>query len=187
MLCGLAGVYGFHAASLWLQQHWMVGIAQDTVFSMRKKLFSRIQKLPVSYFQTRKHGEMMSRFTNDIENVSQTLNGSVIQVLTSVLTLIGTVAVMLWLSPLLTVLTLTVVPAMYAGMKWITNRTGYYFREQQKNLGNINGFIEETLTGHQIVKMFSQEERVIEEFRQKNEALRESGYWAQVYSGFIRS
>lgn len=127
----------------------------------------------------------MSRMTNDIENVSRTLNSTVIQLVTSAITLTGTVIIMLWLSLPLTLLTLTIVPLMFLGMNWITKRTGRYFREQQKNLGEMNGYIEETMTGHHIIKMFSRENYVIEEFKQKNEQLREAGYWAQTYSGFI--
>lgn len=117
----------------------------------------------------------MSRVTNDIENVSSTLNSSVIQVFSSLLTLIGTVSVMLWLSPLLTIITLIIVPLMFFGMKWITARTGRLFKEQQKNLGELNGFIEETISGQRIIKTFSQEKKVIAEFREKGEKLRGQG------------
>jgi ATP-binding cassette, subfamily B, multidrug efflux pump len=185
MLAVLLAVYLLHATAEWFQNFWMISIAQRTVFTMRKKLFSHLQLLPMAFFQKRQHGELMSRLTNDMENVSRTLNSSIIQVATSVLTLTGTVAVMLWLSPLLTLLTLTIVPVMFAGMKWITNRTGVYFKEQQKNLGDVNSYVEETLSGHKIIKTFSKENQVIEEFHKKNEALREAGYWAQTYSGFI--
>lgn len=185
MLIWLTLIYLLQSGTVFFQNYWMIGIAQNVVFFMRNQLFSHLQKLPVSFFQKRQHGELMSRLTNDMENVSRTLNSAVIQVVTSTLTLIGTIGVMLWLSPLLTVLTLLIVPVLFAGMKWITNRTGVYFKEQQKTLGDMNGYIEETLSGQRIIKMYSQENRVIEEFEQKNEALRTSSYWAQTYSGFI--
>lgn len=185
MLVWLVIIYAAQSGAVFLQGYWMIGIAQNVVFTMRNALFSHLQKLPIFFFQKRQHGELMSRLTNDMENVSRTLNSAVIQIITSTLTLAGTVAVMLWLSPLLTVLTLTIVPVMFAGMKWITNRTGKYFKEQQRTLGDLNGYIEETLTGQRIVKMYSQEERVIESFEEKNTALRTSSYWAQTYSGFI--
>nr|WP_234400673.1 ABC transporter ATP-binding protein [Virgibacillus senegalensis] len=185
MLLFLGGIFIAESGSVWLQNYWMITIAQETVKTMRNDLFHHIQKLPLSFFQKRQSGELMSRLTNDMENVSRTLNSSVIQLATSVLTLAGTVAIMLWLSPLLTLLTLTIVPLMFWGMKWITSRTGRYFKAQQQDLGEINGFVEETLSGHQIVKAFSQEERVIAVFHEKNERLRNSGYWAQTYSGFI--
>lgn len=185
MLAWLILVYVLQSGAVFLQNYWMIGIAQNVVYTMRNHLFSHLQKLPVSFFQKRQHGELMSRLTNDMENVSRTLNGAVIQVVTSTLTVVGTVIVMLWMSPLLTVLTLLIVPVLFGGMKWITNRTGKYFKEQQRTLGDMNGYIEEALSGQKIIKMYSQENRMIEEFAKKNEALRVSSYWAQSYSGLI--
>ena len=120
-----------------------------------------------------------------MENVSSTLNSSAIQIFSSVLTLIGTVVVMLTLSPLLTLFTLLIVPLMFFGMKWITDRTGKQFREQQSHIGELNGFIEETISGQRIVKTFSQEEKVIGQFLDRSEKYRRSAFWAQSYSGFI--
>jgi ATP-binding cassette, subfamily B, multidrug efflux pump len=185
LLYGLLAVYFFYSLSTWLQNYWMIGIAQDTVKSMRNQLFQHLHKLPIPFFDRRQHGELMSRVTNDIENVSSTLNSSVIQIFSSVLTLAGTVAVMLWLSPLLTLVTLIIVPLMFIGMKWITTRTGKFFKEQQRNIGELNGFIEETVSGQRIVKTFSQEQKVIGDFLERSEKLKQSGYLAQAYSGFI--
>jgi ATP-binding cassette subfamily B multidrug efflux pump len=185
LLGWLVGVYILNSVTIFLQNYWMIGIAQNTVFSMRTHLFRHLQKLPIPFFDKRQHGELMSRLTNDIENVSQTLNSSFIQIVSSILTLVGTVIVMLWLSPLLTLITLVIVPIMYFGMKWITSRTRIYFKEQQKSLGDLNGFIEETISGQSVVKAFSQEKKMIADFKTKNEKLKASAYWAQVYSGFI--
>jgi ATP-binding cassette, subfamily B, multidrug efflux pump len=185
LLIGLAAVYGLHSLSLWLQSYWMIGIAQKTVYTMRKQLFAHFHKLPIDFFNKRQHGELMSRVTNDIENVSATLNSSVIQIFSSVLTLVGTLAVMIWLSPLLTLVTMIIVPLMFWGMKWITTRTGKLYKEQQRRLGEMNGYIEETISGQKIIKSFSQEPKVIEEFRIKNDQLKQSGYWAQTFTGFI--
>lgn len=185
MLLWIAGVYVLHALSVWLQNFWMIGIAQKTVYSMRMDLFTHLHRLPIPFFDKRQHGELMSRVTNDIDNVSSTLNSSVIQVFSSLLTLVGAVSVMLWISPLLTLLTFLVVPLMFIGIRWITNRTGPIFKEQQRNLGDLNGHIEETISGQRIVKVFSREERVIAEFKEKNERIRQSGFWAQTLSGFI--
>ena len=112
----------------------------------------------------------MSRVTNDIENVSQTLNSSLIQVFSSVLTLVGTVSIMLYLSPLLTLLTMIIVPLMFIAMRWITRRTGILFKEQQRAIGELNGMIEETVSGQRVVKAFSQEQNVMEELRKKANA-----------------
>ncbi|MBT2758654.1 ABC transporter ATP-binding protein [Mesobacillus foraminis] len=185
VLTVLGAVYLLHSVSLWLQNYWMIGIAQETVYTMRTQLFAKLHWLPIRFFDKRQYGELMSRVTNDIENVSSTLNSSVIQIFSSILTLIGTLSVMLWLSPLLTVITMIIVPLMFVGMKWITSRTGRLYKEQQKNLGDLNGFIEETISGQKIIKTFSQEQKVISEFLVKSENLKQAGYWAQVYTGFI--
>lgn len=185
LLIGLAVIFAFHSLALFLQNYWMIGIAQTTVNRLRTDLFHKLHKLPISFFDKRQHGEVMSRVTNDIENVSSTLNSSVIQVFSSVLTLVGTVTVMIILSPLLTVITLTIIPLMVIGMKWITKRTGKLFKMQQQNLGELNGYIEEVISGQKMIKAYSQEEKVIEDFVQKSNNLKRSGFWAQTISGFI--
>lgn len=184
-LTGLGVVYIGYSLSSWLQNIWMIEIAQETVYRMRVDLFRQLHRLPIPFFGTRQQGEIMSRLTNDIDNVSSTLNSSAIQIFSSVLTLAGTLAVMLYLSPLLTLLTFMIVPLMMLGMRWITRRTGPLYKERQKNLGELNGYIEETLSGQRIIKAFSQEERVMREFRERNDAIRQSGFWAQTISGFI--
>ncbi|WP_235988797.1 ABC transporter ATP-binding protein [Aquibacillus kalidii] len=178
-------VFVGQSIALWFQNSWMITIAQQTVYRIRKDLFKRVLHLPIQYYQTVQSGELMSRLTNDVENVSRTLNSTVIQLTTSVLTLVGTVVFMLWLSPLLTLFTLIIVPIMFVGMNWITKRTSSYFKEQQVQLGDMNGYVEETLSGHTMIKLFNQEKRVIEKYKQKNRALKDASYWAQVYSGFI--
>ncbi|MFD1206691.1 ABC transporter ATP-binding protein [Sporosarcina contaminans] len=189
---GLAGKIGLLIAiyvglsfALYFQSFWMVGIAQKTVLRLRTDLFSHLQKLPVSFFDRRQHGELMSRVTNDIENVSQTLNSSFVQVFSSILTLVGTLAVMLYLSPILTLLTMVIVPVMFIAVRWITRRTGLLYKEQQRAVGELNGMIEETISGQRIVKAFSQEERMMEEFAEKSSYLRRTGFWALTYAGFI--
>src|SRR5690625_438566 len=127
----------------------------------------------------------MSRVTNDIDNINNTLNQSVIQIFSSILTLVGTVTVMLILSPLLTVITMTIIPVMFLAMRWITKRTGPLYKKQQKDLGDLNGYVEEIMTGQHIVKTFSQEKRVIHEFKDKNRQLQLSGFWSMVFSGYI--
>lgn len=185
IIISLIGVYIVLSLSLFFQNYWMIGIAQSTIYKMRTGLFNHLMKLPVSFFDKRQHGELMSRATNDIETVSATLNTSFIQVFSSLLTLIGTVIVMLYLSPLLTVLTMLIIPLMFTAMRWITNRTGKLFKEQQAAVGALNGMIEETISGQAIIKAFSQEDRVIEDFREKNARLRRTGFWALTYSGYI--
>ncbi|MCT2343708.1 ABC transporter ATP-binding protein [Bacillales bacterium AN1005] len=185
MLLLLGIIYFIYSVSLFLQNYWMIGISQSTVYKLRTDLFAQFHELAIAYFDKKQHGELMSRVTNDIENVSSTLNSSVIQIFSSVLTLIGTISIMLWLSPLLTFLSLIIIPAMYWGMKWITARTGQLFKQQQQKLGELNGFIEESISGQRIVKTFSLEDKMIMELVDKSESLKNVSYWAQVYSGFI--
>lgn len=185
ILMEIGAVYLFYSVFLWSQNILMVGIAQNIIYKMRTDVFRHLHKLSIPFFDKRQHGELMSRVTNDIDNISSTLNDSVIQLLSSVIMLVGTFSVMVWLSPLLTIVTLVIVPFMFFGMKWITKRTGRFFKIQQRNLGELNGYIEEITSGQRIVKTFSQEEKVIREFTEKSERLKLAGFWAQSYSGFI--
>ncbi|QKS70533.1 ABC transporter ATP-binding protein [Paenalkalicoccus suaedae] len=184
-LVGLGIIYVLHSVSVFLQHFWMVSISQKTVYTIRTQLFDHLHKLPIPFFDKRQHGDLMSRLTNDIENISNTLNSSVIQIFQSVLTLVGVIVVMLYLSPLLTLVTLTIIPLMVIGMKWITKRTGKLFKAQQEHLGDVNGYLQETMSGQRIIKAFSQEDRVIRTFEEKNQRLRLTGFWAQTISGFI--
>ncbi|MBB6282446.1 ABC transporter ATP-binding protein [Geobacillus subterraneus] len=181
----LLSIYAGLGVATFLQNYWMVDVAQRTVHAIRERLFRHFHELPISFFDRRQQGELMSRITNDIDNMSQTFNSTFTQVIASTLTLIGAMAVMVSLSIVLTVVTLVVVPLMYVGMRWITRRTQARFREQQRALGEMNGFIEEVISGQKVVKLFSQEERMGEELARKSIKLKQAGFWAQTYSGFI--
>ena len=185
LLIILVVVYLLNSLAIFLQNFLMIDVAQNTVYTLRKDLFHHFHRLPISFFDKHQHGELMSRITNDIDNINSTLNQSVVQILSSVLTLLGTVTIMLILSPTLTFITMTIIPLMYFAMKWITKRTGPLYRRQQRDLGDLNGYVEEIISGQQIVKTFSQEERVTKEFEEKNQKLRFSGFWSMVYSGYI--
>lgn len=184
-LYGLAGIYLIFAFASYFQNYWMVSIAQQTVYRIRTSLYAHFFKLPLRFFDTRKHGELMSRATNDMETISSTLNSAFIQVVSSILTLTGTVAVMLWLSPLLTLITMLIIPLMFYGMRWITKRTSLLFKQQQAAIGEMNGLIEESITGQHVVKAFSQEQEMLRQFDEKNKRIRSVGFWALTYSGFI--
>lgn len=185
LIGGLFVIYILHSLSVFLQNYWMVGIAQHIVYTLRKQLFEQFHRLPIQFYDMRQQGELMSRVTNDIDNINNTLNESIIQVFASVITIIGTIAVMLYLSPILTLITMTIIPLLFIGMRWITRRTGPLFKLQQQNLGELNGFIEEVVSGQQIVKAYAQEERVKKEFVEKNYNLQQSGFWALTIGGFI--
>lgn len=177
--------YVLLSATQYIAAFLMVGLAQRTVYNLRSRLFSHMQNLPVRFFDKRQHGELMSRMTNDIETISQTMNSSFIQFTTSIVTLIGTVSVMVYLSPLLTVLTLTIIPILIIGVTFITRRTGPLYKMRQQRTGELNAYIEEMVSGQEIVKVFSQEERAINDFDEKASNLQHVTFWAFLYAGFI--
>jgi len=185
MLIILGSIYVLQAIVAFTQNSWMIKIAQDTVYRLRNDLFSQFHRLPIRFFTKRQQGDLMSRATNDIDNISSTLNSTFIQITSSVLLLSGIIVIMLINSPLLTLLTFSVVPLMLLGMRWITSHTSKLFRIQQRNIGRLNGFVEETLSGQKVIKAFSQEQHVVSEFAKNNKSIRISGYWAQAISGFI--
>lgn len=185
MLIILGVLYIAQAIVAYTQNSWMITISQQTVYRLRNDIFSQFQKLPIRFFSKRQQGDLMSRATNDIDNISSTLNSTFIQLSSSALMLTGIVIIMLILSPILTLLTFCIVPLMLIGMRWITSHTSKLFRIQQRNIGRLNGFVEESLSGQKVIKSFSQEQHVISKFSQSNKNIRLSGYWAQAISGFI--
>lgn len=183
-LClALLGVYAFSAGANWVQAYVMSGVAQRTVRQLRSDLFARLQRLPLVYFDTRTHGELMSRTTNDIENVSNTLNQSVTQLIASLLTVVGALALMLSLNVWLTIVSLLTVPLVMLATGSIAKHTRRFFTAQQKHLGELNGFIEETIAGQKVVKVFRREAGSAAQFRSINAKLCEAGTRAQIFSG----
>ncbi|MFE5322442.1 ABC transporter ATP-binding protein [Paenibacillus sp. NPDC056579] len=181
----LLGVYVASAVMSWIQAYVMTGVSQRTVRIMREDMFSQIQKLPLRFFDSKTHGELMSRTTNDIENVSNTLNQSVTQLISSVITVVGALIFMLGLNLWLTLLSLVTIPLVMFITGKIASNTRGYFSGQQKHLGEINGFIEETVSGQKVVKAFRRERKSIEQFSDINNKLRDVGTKAQIFSGMI--
>ncbi|MEQ8196811.1 MAG: ABC transporter ATP-binding protein [Clostridiaceae bacterium] len=168
-----------------LQNNLMIEVAQETVKEMRSNLLDKFHSLPLAYFDNNAHGELMSRVTNDIENVSAVLNTSILQIFTSSITLAGALLLMLWYSPLLTLLSLITIPFLIIGTKALTKISRKYFGEQQKTLGELNGFIEETISGLKVVKVFEREIENVQQFEIRNRKLRDIGLRAQIFSGWI--
>lgn len=167
-------------------QGWlMAGVSQRIVKGLRQELFAKLQKLPVAFFDTRTHGELMSRLTNDIDNVSSSISQSTTQLMNGVLVLIGSFTMMLILSPILTLASLITIPLVFLLTKTITKRTSALFKGQQEQLGKLNGHIEESISGIHVVKAFNREEKVIEQFEEFNTKLRKVGLKAQIWSGFL--
>jgi ATP-binding cassette, subfamily B, multidrug efflux pump len=167
-------------------QGWVIaGVAQRIVKRLRDHLFTKLQKLPVSFFDSRTHGELMSRLTNDIDNVSNTISQSITQLMSGSIVLVGSLIMMIMLDPILTLASLITVPLVFLLTKSIATRTKMLFKEQQSELGILNGHIEETISGLEVVKAFNHEEKVIEEFEEVNIRLRKVGTKAQIWTGFL--
>jgi ATP-binding cassette subfamily B multidrug efflux pump len=179
-------VYVTNSLLTWFQSYIMAGASQRTVREIRKDLFARLQHLPLSFFDKRPHGELMSRLTNDVENVSQVLSDSVTQIVSGVLNTIGVTIAMLLLNVPLTAVTLITITTITVVLnRWVATRTRAQFRLQQAALGKLNGFIEETITGQRVVKAYHQEPAAIAEFAASNLELRQAATRAQIFSGFI--
>lgn len=181
----LAAAYVFEGALNLLQGWIMAGLSQRVVTSLRRALFGKLQKLPLSFFDSRPHGETMSRLTNDLDNVSNTISQSTVQLMFGVVTIFGSLVMMLTLSPLLTLTALITVPLVYLLARTITRRTRVMFREQQAQLGALNGHIEETISGQTVVKAFNREQATIDEFEDANGKLLQASIRAQMWSGFM--
>ena len=178
-------IYGSASLATWLYSYLMLKVGQETVATLRREIFEKFQKLPLKYFDKTTHGELMSRVTNDVDNISMCLNSSVSQILQSILTVIGTFAMMLYLSIPLTIATVVTIPVMLLVTKWVTSHSRKYFKAKQEELGKLNGHIEEIISGQKVVKVFSREEEEIKKFEKLNDALLEKSVRAEIFSGSI--
>lgn len=185
VVVALIVAYSTDAAINLLQGWFMTGISQRIVLNLRRTLFAKLQKLPIAFFDLRTHGDLMSRLSNDIENVSGTLAQAAIQLMSSAITISGALILMLRLSPLLTLASVITVPLVFLLTRTISKKTRVLFKEQQVALGKLNGHIEETISGIQVVKAFNHEKQAIEQFDAVNTTLSEVGIKAQIWSGFI--
>lgn len=181
----LAGLYLFSSLFAYLQQYVMAGVAQRTVYDLRKEVSEKLNRLPLKYFDGRTHGEILSRVTNDMDNISSTLQQSLTQLITSVVTLVGVTVMMLSISPLMTLVVFLTLPLSVIVTMTVAKRSQKQFAAQQKFLGQLNGHVEEMYTGHKVVKAFGQERQSIEEFDEVNDKLYNAGWRAQFISGTI--
>jgi ATP-binding cassette subfamily B multidrug efflux pump len=168
-----------------LQGWLMAGVSQKIVMNLRQALFAKLQKMPLAFFDMRRHGEIMSRLSNDIDNVSNTISQSTTQLMTGSIAIIGSLVMMIVLSPLLTLASLITVPLVILLAGSITKKTSVFFRDQQTQLGKLNGHVEETISGIEVIKAFNHEEKAIAEFDAVNSKLYEVGLKAQIWSGFL--
>ncbi len=185
MLCVMAAVYVAGAVCSFGYSRIMVHVSQTTVANIREDLFSRMQDLPLKFFDTHTHGELMSRYTNDIETVSEALNNSFGSLVSCTLNFTGTIIMMLVLSPTLTLITFATLAVMLLVVKTIGSRSRRYFADQQKALGEVNGYIEEMIEGQKVIKVFNHEQEARAGFQQRNTAYRDAATRAQIFSGMM--
>lgn len=185
ILAGLLCLYLFSALFSFVQGYIMTGISQKMTYRMRKEISEKIQRLPMNYYDKMTHGEILSRITNDVDTLSQSLNQSATQVITSVTTLVGVFIMMLSISPLMTVIALLILPLAAGFISVIVKHSQKYFKNQQEYLGHVNGQVEEVYGGHNIVKAFNKEEDVIAAFDRDNDMLYHSAWKSQFLSGMM--
>ena len=181
----LLALYIVSSIFIFIQQYLMAGVAQRTIYKIRKEVDEKLSRLPLKYFDGRTHGEILSRAVNDVDNISSTLQQSVTQLITSVVTLVGVLGMMFSISWSLSLIVLVTLPMSIFIVTGIAKRSQDFFRRQQKDLGDLNGHVEEMYAGHKIVKAFGHEREAIAEFNDLNSKFYESGWRAQFVSGVI--
>lgn len=185
ILLFLIGLYIISAVFQFMQGYIMSGVSQKMCYNLRTKLISKVNRMPMNYFESRTNGEILSRFTNDIDTLGQSLNQSVTQLITSVTTVIGILIMMFSISVQMTLVALLVLPVSGALIGAVVKRSQRYFKSQQEYLGHVNGQVEEVYGGHNIVKVFNREKKSIEEFDKMNNKLYESAWKSQFLSGLM--
>lgn len=168
-----------------VQGYIMATVSETVTYDLRKNMIAKINRMPMSYFESRPYGEILSRINNDVDTLGQTLSQGVTQLLTSVLTMVGIAGIMLTMNWVLAIVVMLTVPISIAVIRFIMNRSQKYFRSQQKSVGIINGQVEEVYSGHQIVKAYNQEAQTAKKFMVENEKLRESAWKSQFFSGIL--
>ncbi len=179
------GLYVVSALCSFIQGMIMTEISQKTTYRLRKDITEKVNRMPMDYFDTKPVGEVLSRVTNDVDTLGQSLNQSATQLITSVTTLIGVLVMMLSISPLMTVVALLILPISVGLISFVMKHSQKYFSGQQEYLGNVNGQVEEVYSGHNVIKAFNKEDDVIREFDRTNDKLYESAWKSQFFSGMM--
>ena len=182
----LAGVYLLAALFTWGQAYVMAGVTQKTVYGLRKEVDEKLARLPLKYFDDNARGDTLSRVTNDIDNIAQTLQQQAAQIISSLLTIVGVLGMMFWISPLLAGLSLLVIPFSIAVTMFIAKRSQKQFAAQWERTGTLNGHVEEMFSGHSVVKVFGRQAEAVEVFDRENEGLYQASFRAQFISGTIQ-
>ena len=185
ILLTVLALYVVSAACSFIQGILMTGVSQKTTYRLRKEITEKVNRMPMNYFETKPVGEVLSRVTNDVDTLGQSLNQSATQMITSVTTIIGVLVMMLSISPLMTLVALLILPISILLISFVMKRSQKYFRGQQTYLGNVNGQVEEIYSGHNIIKAFNKEDDVIREFNETNGKLYDSAWKSQFFSGMM--
>ena len=185
ILLSVLALYLVSALFSFVQGWIMSGVTQKICYRMRKDISEKINRMPMAYFESRTYGEVLSRITNDVDTLGQSLNQSATQVITSVTTIIGVLVMMLSISPLMTVIAILILPLSMCLISVIVKHSQRYFKDQQEYLGHINGQVEEVYSGHNIVKAFNKEEDIIKTFNDTNTILYQSAWKSQFFSGMM--
>ena len=179
------GLYAVSAACSFIQGFIMTGISNDVTYSLRRDISKKINRIPLNYYERRTHGEVLSRVTNDIDTLQQSLNQSLTQLITSVTTLIGVLVMMLSINVWMTLAALLILPVSMGIIGTVMKHSQKFFMDQQRYLGEVNGQVEEIYSGHNVVKVFNKEEDVVRVFEETNHKLYESGWKSQFFSGIM--
>lgn len=181
----MGSVYVLCVLSTYTQSKIMIGISQRAIYSVRRDLYNKLQTLPIRFFDERSTGEVMSRFTNDVDAIGEMLNNTITQIINGVITVVGTITIMFYTNWILAIVTMAFLPLMVKGGGAIAKRSHKYYAGQQAALGAVNGYIEETVTGQKVVKVFCHEDKAIEEFKKLNDELRDKQIKAQFFGGIM--
>ena len=184
-ILAMALIYVMSIANQYIYQRIMVQISQNSIMRLRTDLFNKLQKLPVKYYDSNTNGDIMSRFTNDVDTIGEMLNTTIIQLISGVIQLVGTLALMIYTNWVLTLITFVMMPVFVMALKAITTRSRRYYSQQQAAIGTLNGYIEETITGQKVVKVFNHEEAAKEEFEYLNDDLRKKQVGAMFFGGIM--
>ncbi len=185
MLIVMGAIYGVAVLTQYLQMRIMVGVSQRTLIRIRKDLFDHLQNMPVRYFDTNTVGDIMSRFTNDVDAIGEMLNQTVVQMITGIINIVGVLIIMLTENIWLSLVTILMTPVMFFAAINVAKKSSSHFRHQQEALGDLNGYIEETVTGQKVVKVFNHEQAAVEDFREKNDRLKNEQIKAQFFGSII--
>ena len=185
ILVATLALYGLSAACSFVQGWLMTGVSQKTCYLLRQRIAEKISRMPMGYFERTSTGDVLSRITNDVDTLGQSLNQGLTQLVTSSVTVVGVVVMMLAINVPMTLIALLVIPLSLLLVKAVVSRSQRYFRAQQKNLGAINGQVEETFSGHTVVRAFGKEDEALEQFRATNDVLYESAWKSQFLSGLM--